>query len=399
MSLLYLGIVFLVMVLLLAMRRPLYQAISGALLMTVLLYRIPLLTALSEVGQVLSHWSSLSVLITLYLITYLQRMLEARSQIKLAQQDLNSLFHNRKINVVGACLFIGLLPSAAAMILCGDIVSESAGDYLNQQEKAFVTSWFRHIPESTLPTYSGVLLMSTLSGVPIKEFMPGMLLPMLVLGILGYFPYLHRLPSDTGTAKSKNLFKDALSLLGHLWSLLLILILILICGLSVVPAVALSITAAALVYRFRTKELIHMLRSAFEVKLLLNTFLVLVLKEFIGCTGVLEELPALLSKLPVPSYLVFAILFFVGGVVSGTNGIVALGTPLAFAAIDGGMPLMVLLMCMCHAAGQISPTHVCLVVASDYYKITMGELVRKTLPVALLFCLLMLGYYNLLLLL
>lgn len=399
MSLIYLGIVFLVMVLLLAMRRPLYQAISGALLMTVLLYRIPLFTALAEAGKVFSNWSSLSVLITLYLITYLQRMLEARSQIKLAQQDLNSLFHNRKINVVGACLFIGLLPSAAAMILCGDIVSESTGDYLAPKEKAFVTSWFRHIPESTLPTYSGVLLMSTLSGVPIKEFMPGMLLPMLVLGILGYFPYLHRLPRDTGTAKSENLFKDAISLLGHLWPLLLILALILICGLSVVPAVAISIIAEALVYRFHTKELIHMLRSAFEVKLLLNTFLVLVLKEFIGCTGVLEELPALLSRLPVPSYLIFAILFFVGGVVSGTNGIVALGTPLAFAAIDGGMPLMVLLMCMCHAAGQISPTHVCLVVASDYYNISLGELVRKTLPVTLLFCLLMIGYYNLLLLL
>ena len=58
---------------------------------------------------------SLSVLISLYFITYLQQMLEARSQIKLAQQDLNGLFHNRRINAACAPLFIGLLPSAAAM--------------------------------------------------------------------------------------------------------------------------------------------------------------------------------------------------------------------------------------------------------------------------------------------
>lgn len=56
-----------------------------------------------------------------------------------------------------------------------------------------------------------------------------------------------------------------------------------------------------------------MLRSAFETKLLLNTFLVLVLKEFIAYTGVTGTLPDTLSALPIPAYLIFALLFFVGG--------------------------------------------------------------------------------------
>ena len=72
---------------------------------------------------------SLSVLVSLYLITYLQRMLEARSQIHLVQQDLNWLFHNRRVNAAGVPLFIGLLPSAAAMILCGDIVKEASSHW------------------------------------------------------------------------------------------------------------------------------------------------------------------------------------------------------------------------------------------------------------------------------
>ncbi len=284
------------------------------------------------------------------------------------------------------------------MILCADIVKESTDDYLRPNEQAFVTSWFRHIPESTLPTYAGVLLMANLADVPLGSFMLQMIVPMLVLGILGYFPYLHRLPRDPDTPRSKNRGRDALHLLQHLWTLLAILLLILIGKLSVVPAVAVVIAAAIFVYRFRPKELLPMLRSAFETKLLLNTFLVLVLKEFIAYTGVLETLPDTLSALPVPAYLIFALLFFVGGIISGTNGIIALGTPLAFAAIQGGTPLMVLLMCMCHAASQVSPTHVCLVVASDYFHITLGELIRKTLPAALLFCVLIVGYYQLLLL-
>ena len=122
------------------------------------------------------------------------------------------------------------------------------------------------------------------------------------------------------------------------------------------------------------------------------------LKEFIAYTGVLEELPEVLAVLPIPPYLVFALLFFAGTLVSGTSGIIALGTPLAFAAMDGGIPLMVLLMCMTHAASQVSPIHVCLVVASEYFHITLSDLIKETLPRTLLFCLVMIAYYNIMIL-
>lgn len=196
--------------------------------------------------------------------------------------------------------------------------------------------------------------------------------------------------------RSENRARDALNLVKHLWSLMLILVLILAFDFQVVTAVLTVIVLAAFVYRFSFAELKGFLVSAFEVKLLLNTFLILVLKEFISYTGVLTLLPAVLSTLPIPEWLVFAIMFFVGGAISGSNGIIALGTPLAFSTLDGGIPLMVLLMCMCHAASLISPVHVCLVVASDYFKITMGQLIRKTIPASLVFALLMIGYYLLL---
>ena len=398
MALANLGIVFLGIVLLLAFRRPLYQAILGGLLIAALLFRIPPAAIAARVGRVFADWTSMSVLVSLYLITFLQRMLEARDQIKLAQRDLNGLFHNRRVNAMGAPLFIGLLPSAAAMILCGDIVREATDGYLDAREQAFVTNWMRHIPESVLPTYTAVLLMANLSGVSLGRFMLGMAVPVAVLGLMAYFPYLRRLPRDPGTPCSENRRADALHLLQHLWPLLLILALILIAGLPVVPALALSILASVLVYRFRPGEIPGMLRSAFEWKLLLNTFLVLVLKEFIAYTGALELLPEALSALPVPGYLVFALMFFLGGIISGNTGIIALGAPLAFSALGGGVALTVLLMCMCHAASQVSPTHVCLVVAAEYYHISLGALIRKTLPRALLFCALMIGYYNLMLL-
>ena len=186
MQLAFLGIAFAAIILLLILRRPLYQAIAGGLVAMILLFRMPVPAVFSGIANVFRNWSSCSILISLYLITYLQRILEARSQIKLAQQDLNGLFHNRRVNAGGAPLFIGLLPSAAAMILCGDIVKDATEGHLEPKEQAVVTSWFRHIPESILPTYSGVLLMTSLSGIALPDFVLSMIIPTLVLALLGW---------------------------------------------------------------------------------------------------------------------------------------------------------------------------------------------------------------------
>jgi len=389
--------IFATIIILIVIKRPLYQAVLASITVTAILYQVPLYPSLALVGKVLTSWTSMSILVVLYLVTLLQRMLEARNQIKLAQQNLNGLFHNRRVNASIAPLFIGLLPSAAAMILGGEIVKDATDGYLDKKEQAFIASWFRHVPESTLPTYSGVLLMSRLSGVPLTKFLLGMIIPVLLLAALGYFSYLRKLPKDPGTEPSMHKGKDAIGLVYNLWTLLLILALILVGGLSVELAIGITILLAMAIYRFRWVELKPMFRNAFEFRLLVNTFLVLVLKEFIAYSGLLEALPSFFAGMPIPIHLVFALLFFVGGIVSGSNGIIALGTPMAFAAVPGaGMPLMVLLMCMCHAASQVSPTHICLVIASEYFGITLGQLVRKTLPIALLFCVLIFGYYQLL---
>ncbi|MGM9602167.1 MAG: DUF401 family protein [Faecousia sp.] len=399
MVLVKLAMIFLAIILLLALKRPLWQALLGGLAATVLLYGIAPLNIVKLTGKVITGWSSLQVLICLYLITFLQRILESRGQIRLAQEDLNRLFHNRRINIIGACLFIGLLPSAASMLLCAELVKNATDGYLDSREQAFVSSWFRHIPESCLPTYTAVLLMLNLSGVETAKFMVGMIVPALFLGCMGYFIYLRRVPTTVDTPAGTKRLADLGHLFCHLWSLILILVLILCFHFQVVTAVLVSIVLSFFIYRVSAEEFKKYVFSAFEKKMIGNTFLVLVLKEFLSFTGILPQLPDILAKLPLPTYLIFGLLFFLATIISGSTAAIAMGTPLAFAAIPGGAPLMIYLMCMSHAASQLSPTHVCLVVASDYFHIPLGDLVRKTLPFSIAFCVFITIYYNILLLL
>lgn len=331
MMILKLGLLFASLVLLLALRRPLWQTLLGALAAAALLFAIPPLEMLRLAVKPVTNWQPASVLLTLYLITFLQRILESRSQIRLAQEDLNRLFHNRRINILGACLFIGLLPSAASMLLCTELVKNETEGCLSPRDQAFTASWLRHIPESALPTYTAVLLMLNLSGVETAAFLLEMLPPVLMLGAIGYLFCLRRV---------------------------------------------------------RPAELKRFFLSAFERKMLGNTLLVLILKEFLSRTGALEALPRALSALPLPSYLIFGLLFFLATLVSGSTAAVAMAAP-----------LMVFLMCVTHGASQLSPTHVCLVVAADYFHLPLGSLVRRTIPAVALFCLGAAAYYQLLLLL
>ena len=109
----------------------------------------------------------------------------------------------------------------------------------------------------------------------------------------------------------------------------------------------------------------------------------LILKEFIADSGVLQVLPEVLSQLPIPSYMIFAIMFIFGSFISGATGIVAMGAPLAFAALSGmpALPLVILLNCINHAVTQLAPTHVCIVVAADYFKVELGEVIKKTVSI------------------
>lgn len=397
MDVLKLVVVFAIIVAALWLKLKLWKAMTLAIAATALLWWIPIQTDLKILWSACSDWSNIQVLLILYLIMFVQRMLEERSQLKLAQKDLNGIFNNRRINATVAPICIGLLPSAAAAKICGDIVNESAQEYLTVTEKAFVTTFFRHIPESFLPTYSAIILCSTLSGVPLGVFTIGMLPLIACMFLVGYFYIIRKMPKETGDAPSENRWKDVLHIFGHLWSLFAIVILVMAFNVPVWIAVALVIIAAFFLYRFKLSDLPGLMFSSFEADMLLNTALALVFKEFITHVDVIAKLPEVFSHLPIPTYLVFALIFFFGTVICGSTAMIVVCTGIAFSAIpDGGMPLMVLLNTFAYLAMQVSPTHVCLTVVADHFHIPLGALIRKTILPVLLLSVITIGYYLLL---
>jgi hypothetical protein len=89
------------------------------------------------------------------------------------------------------------------------------------------------------------------------------------------------------------------------------------------------------------------------------------------------------------------LIVFFGSLVAGQQAINVVAIPMAFAGGEGA-PLLILLMTSGYCAMQISPTHICLAIVADYFKVSMGSLVKKTLPLILPVTALTVLYYLLL---
>ncbi len=392
-----LAVLFLAIIVFLKFKIPLSGAIGIGAVLTVLLYRIHLLDALMITGKSMISESTIMVILNCYLITFLQRMMELRGHLDLAQRSLSRLFNSRRVNASIAPVFIGLLPSPGAIFIAGSMVDAACEDYISKEDKTFVASYFRHIPESFLPTYSSIILACQLTGVQMGAFVLGMVPMVACLMLLGYLFYLRKVPKDTGEKPSSDKLADLQSLTRSLWTIAVIIFLIIVFNVPVYAATIGVIIIYFFTSRFTWKEIKPFFLSALEARIVINTFVVMIFKDLLTHTNVITNLPTLFESLPIPSFLVFGLIFFVGSIVAGSTAIITLCLPMAFAAIPGaGMPLMVFLMSCTYTAMQISPTHLCLTLACEHFKTDFGALVKRTLPVIGIFYVILTGYYLLL---
>lgn len=388
MDILKLLVIFVCIIIVIKLNKTLYISIAAGVAATIILFGINPLTALRLIVIGAFRKDTIYLVLAFYTITFLQRMLEKRGHILMAERALNGLFNSRRVNAMVAPAIIGLLPSAGAVLIAAPIVDNAGGDDISKEEKTFITSYFRHIPESFLPTYSSVLLALNLSGADMTAFVVGML-PMVVIQFyLGYFFYVRKIPQNIGVPESRDRMKEIKKLFVSLWSIALSIAIILILKISVHLAVIPVIILSFILNKFSYEEIKPIFVSAFETKLIITTVVTMIFREILTYTGVIERLPDYFSVLPVSSVVIFALIFFFGTLIAGSQAIIALGMPMAYAAIpDGGAVLLILLMCMLYISMQVSPTHICLGIITEHNGTSFIDLVMKTMPVLITFIL------------
>ena len=396
MALIKVLIIFVVILALLNKRLPLYLAMIFGSLLMIVMFRLPLATAGQTALHTLTGWDVWSVNIAMYVISVLVYELDLRHRFEDAQRAMNGLMRDPRLKTSLACMFIGLMQGPATVTICGGMVDTMAGDHLKNDEKAAVATYLRHISEAMVPTFTGVIVACSISGISISSFFVWML-PMALLTLLAiYLVYLRRVPRTVGeTGRSK---KECVRLLlRSLWSLLLAIAVIIVFSMPTWAVVAVVAAVNALVEKFSAQEVRDAVVKGFGLKSLLGITMTYVFKDLLVLSGVIDVLPTYFEHLPIPVFLVLVILYAFGTLVAGSSAAAAAFIPLAYTMIpDGGAFLLALLMNVSFASSQLSPTHICTAIISDYFGVTFFATVKKLLPLFLLTVLIACGYYMLL---
>ena len=399
-SLIKLAAIFAVIILLLAFKRPLNLVMGVASVLAIVLYLLPVSTILPAVKEGVLGYNTINALLVLYCITFLQRMMEARQQLAGCQASMNGLLNNRRINASIVPFLLGCLPAASTVLICGPIVRDAVGDSLSTEEKAAITSYFRHISEAFLPTYSSILIAISLTDglVTPAGFVIGMLPVVIGLFAAGWLVYLRRIPKDTGMVIDQPKTTYLKQLIKSIWPIFLSTGLILMFNIPVWLAVMFCIILEFFFHKFSVQEIKPFIRTAFEGNLMLNTVMVMVFSSLLKTTGVVNLLPVYLSELPIPNFLIWALIFAIGTLVGGSTTIYVLCIPMAIASVNGGSfyALFLLVMSISYIVMQINPTHICLPLCAEDYKIPLVSLIVKAIPLVAVATVLCFGYYFLL---
>ena len=391
------GLFVFLIVMLMILRKPLNITMAIACVIVIVIYRLPMEWALPAIREGLLGTNTVRAVLVLYFITFLQRMMEKRRQLSGCQLAMSGLFNNRRINASVVPFLLGCLPAASTVILCGPIVREAIGDHLSTNEKAACTTFFRHISEAFLPTYTGIFIAITLTGgrVTAAGFVTAMLPMVAVLFLAGWIVYLRRIPKDSGMVPDQPKSYYLKMLVQSIWPIVVAIAIVLIFNPPVWLAVLIVVVGNFFISKFTPQEIKPFFITAFEPKLILNTLAVMTFSKLLATTGVVQLLPKYFGMLPIPMWLVFALLFFIGPLIGGSQAIYVLCIPMMMETWPTGSVLSVFVLCMSmsYIIMQVAPTHICLTLCAEDYKITLADLIPRVAPMVVVATFFTFGYF------
>ena len=397
MDLIKLVIVFAVVIGLVANKKSMSTAVIIGSIACWILYKIPANVGAIPVANTVTSLTVLKMIGVMYVITFMQRMMEKKNAINTARDGLSGLFNSRWVNCAAAPIFIGLLPSPNAAFIAGDMVEASASEYLSKEEMAVTTSYFRHVSEAFLPTYQNIILALAITGYSASQFVIGMIPMVIVLIVLGILFFLKgKVPNKTGQANTTDK-KEDIKKVAELWPILATIVLIVAFNIDTLYAAIRVIVVYFFVGKFKAGDVAPFFVSAFESKIVFNTLAVYIFKNFLELSGAIKLLPGFFSKFPIPTFLIFVLIFLFGTLVAGSMTMTASVLPVAMESVpNAGLPLVCLLMMTSYIAMQISPTHICLSIVSEHFDVSLGDMVKKTIPLLVVFTIIAIAYYLLL---
>lgn len=329
---------------------------------------------------------TIGLMLIVYLIMMLEMMMRKKGMI---QEITDSLKHLLRSNRKAAALLpmvIGMLPSPGGARLSCPMVEEMTGESDGQSIKAFVNFWFRHAWRDGFILYPGLIIAAEIIEVDslylCLHIIPFMLIAILIGIFLGVLKIKKEKIEDVPNDK-----EDVKKFMINFFPILFVIgLYMLLLGLGLrnygLQIACLATIVILIIWKkYNGVQIREVMKQAFSPKFLFIILGVMVFKEVLFASQILDRLPEMAEKYHISKFLLFIILPYIGGF---STGIMVSAVSIAFPILlPFGLADNIWYGTIAFIAAttgiMTSPLHLCAVMTSDYFSVSLNRVLFRTM--------------------
>ena len=311
------------------------------------------------------------IILALYFVMCLEIELRVSGALHDMVAALRRKFSGVKVLLAIMPAFLGLLPSPGGARFSAPIVEElSHSVSIDQNTKAAINFWFRHLFEFSSPIIPGMILACAIAGVEFGDMLRHLSWMTVLAFSVGWFVLIRPIRAaeiDSSDPIGRHETHGMYLALGSVAS---IFVLVIAFGLS-----ASAGTAAIVIAMIGVLQLVNrpvgvkdIFIGALDKKMFIDISCILFFIQLLDVTNVLSEIVAAFQNSPLPVPVIIACVSFIIGVLTGmSQGHVAIVMPIVAAMGKGNLDLAGVAMAFGVAGQMLTPTHFCLIVTMNYF--------------------------------
>lgn len=393
-ALLKVTIIFGIIVVLISKNFPLHWALLGGSIIMGISFGLPINIILKSFLEAAIDWSTINLLLILYLIAVFESILKEKEVLKTMVNSLKSLIKDEKIRLISMPIIMGLLPSVGGALFSAPLLEESTDNgNLEPERKSYINYWFRHVWEPFLPIYPGIILVSALTQTPInilvKEALPYGLF-VLAIGLLFAF---YKMPSEETASleqiQTQNLEEENQEIIvsqnpvkDFIISFLPILILIfsvIFLHFDLLYVLLGIVLLLFIIFRFNVHQILNTLKTSIKPQNLILILGVMIFKKMLEVTGAVSDIAYSLNFSFIPTPIIFFLIPFIVGIFTGvTSASIGISFPILIKMLPYVNPLKYILLAFLSGflGIMVSPMHLCLVLTREYFNADWNKIYK-----------------------
>ena len=389
-------LLFTLIVALYRLKTPLWLALLLVSGLSGLWYGATGMRTLRLAGAAAVSGETLFLCAVVVLILGFSNMLSGTGELKRIVAAVSDLLGNSMHSGAALPALIGLLPMPGGAIFSAPMVETACGPDGNQtpEQKTAINHWFRHIWEYWWPFYPGVILASELFKVSIWQLF-ALHIPLTLTAMAGGYFFILRgaFPREKAQAapvrgNTARLFRRAVtesaSILVGIFSIFGIGPILVAAGATgisarywpVILGMVVGIVWLAIKRKTSLVQVIKMIFTRNQWSMMMMGVAVMVFKDMLAGVDAFTHIRADLAACHVPPLVVIAALPFISGMVMGlTIGYVGASFPLIISLLPAHVidtPERFAWLVLAYSFGYVgmlmSPVHLCLILAKEYFK-------------------------------